>query len=101
MAQPRTSTDPNAAPARRRSKPSGPRRTTTPRTNGAAASAGTDLAALRTQLVASVREHYPGADLAPVERAFDLAVEAHEGQKRATGEREELSLESALARLTS
>ena len=28
----------------------------------------------------------PAADLEPVKRAFDLAVAAHEGQKRATGE---------------
>ncbi|HEY7969736.1 MAG TPA: hypothetical protein VID95_07045, partial [Candidatus Limnocylindrales bacterium] len=66
-------------------KPTGPRRT-----NGSTTSAAKivepDLAALRTQLVATVREHYPQADLAPVEQAFDLAVEAHQDQRRATGE---------------
>jgi GTP pyrophosphokinase len=45
-----------------------------------------DLDALRAALKASIAEHHPTADLAPVDRAFDLAVEAHEGQKRATGE---------------
>jgi len=45
-----------------------------------------NLAALKKQLLASVREHYPQADLEPIERAFDLAVEAHDGQRRATGE---------------
>src|SRR6476469_1420717 len=66
-------------------KPTGPRRT-----NGSTATAPKiaepDLAALRKQLVATVREHYPQADLDPIVRAFDLAVEAHEGQRRATGE---------------
>jgi GTP diphosphokinase / guanosine-3',5'-bis(diphosphate) 3'-diphosphatase len=45
-----------------------------------------DLAALKAQLVETVRGHYPQADLEPLERAFDLAVEAHTGQRRATGE---------------
>jgi GTP pyrophosphokinase len=66
-------------------KPTGPRRT-----NGSTSTAAKvtepDLAALRKQLVATVRQHYPQADLAPVEQAFDLAVEAHQDQRRATGE---------------
>ena len=37
-------------------------------------------------LLASIAEHYPEADLGPVDEAFDLAVEAHDGQRRATGE---------------
>ena len=45
-----------------------------------------DLGALRQALLASIAEHHAHADLAGVERAFDLAVEAHTGQKRATGE---------------
>ncbi len=45
-----------------------------------------DLAALRSQLVETVRQHYPSADLTPLEGAFDLAVDAHHGQRRATGE---------------
>ncbi|MGK2850741.1 MAG: RelA/SpoT family protein [Candidatus Limnocylindrales bacterium] len=45
-----------------------------------------DLGALRKALLASITEHHAHADLAGVERAFDLAVEAHTGQKRATGE---------------
>ena len=45
-----------------------------------------DLGALRAQLMASLAEHYGDADLGPVDEAFDLAVEAHEGQRRATGE---------------
>jgi GTP pyrophosphokinase len=76
--------------------------TTTPRTKKAAASAlgprrapvvprevkgqGPDLEALRAALYAAIREEHPSADLEPVGRAFDLAVAAHEGQTRATGE---------------
>ncbi len=40
----------------------------------------------RAKLLASVAKHYPNADLSRVERAFDFAVEAHQGQKRASGE---------------
>ncbi len=45
-----------------------------------------DLDALRAALMASIAEHHPAAELGDVDSAFDLAVEAHEGQKRATGE---------------
>src|SRR5688572_4163040 len=41
---------------------------------------------LRVQLIESMRRHHPQANLEPVERAFDLAVEAHSRQKRASGE---------------
>jgi GTP pyrophosphokinase len=74
-----------ATPARRRPKPTGPRRSPS-RPAAAADPSKIDLKALKKQLLASVREHYPQADLDPIERAFDLAVEAHDGQRRATGE---------------
>ncbi len=45
-----------------------------------------DLDALRDQLLETVGRHYPKADLEHVRRAFDLAVEAHAGQRRASGE---------------
>ena len=45
-----------------------------------------DVETLRAPLLASLREHHPTADTAAVERAFDLAVEAHASQRRATGE---------------
>ena len=45
-----------------------------------------DLETLRTALKASIAEHHPSADLGDVDRAFDLAVDAHDGQVRATGE---------------
>ena len=45
-----------------------------------------DLEALRTALKASIAEHHPTADLKAVDAAFDLAVEAHASQRRATGE---------------
>jgi GTP pyrophosphokinase len=48
--------------------------------------AGPDLEAMRVKLYAAILEEHPGADLGPVGEAFDLAVAAHEGQKRATGE---------------
>ncbi len=41
---------------------------------------------LRRQLLATLERHYPQADLTPVSQALDLAVEAHAGQKRASGE---------------
>jgi GTP diphosphokinase / guanosine-3',5'-bis(diphosphate) 3'-diphosphatase len=81
MATPRTRTE-DAAPARR-----GPRRAITPaRRPGARGQPAHDLAALRAQLLATLADRYPQADLEPVGRAFDLAVEAHEGQKRVSGE---------------
>ncbi len=45
-----------------------------------------DLEVLRAALIESIREHHPSHDLSDLERAFDLAVEAHAGQARATGE---------------
>jgi GTP pyrophosphokinase len=85
MAQPRTSTPSDAVPprpARARAKQSGPRRQSSPRVNAAEP----DLAGLRGRLLETVAGHYPQADLTPIAAAFDLAVEAHDGQRRATGE---------------
>jgi GTP pyrophosphokinase len=45
-----------------------------------------DIAALRAELLTTLAEHYRQADLAVVGDAFDQAVLAHEGQKRASGE---------------
>ena len=45
-----------------------------------------DLEALRSALKATIADHHPTADLSGVDRAFDLAVDAHKGQPRATGE---------------
>jgi GTP pyrophosphokinase len=70
------STGPVRAPRR------GPRRTPAPATTAAAP----DIEALRAALKSALGEHHGNADLEPVDRAFDLAVEAHAGQKRATGE---------------
>ncbi|HEY3165195.1 MAG TPA: bifunctional (p)ppGpp synthetase/guanosine-3',5'-bis(diphosphate) 3'-pyrophosphohydrolase [Candidatus Limnocylindrales bacterium] len=105
MAQPRTTHDQTDPPRRAstaaktpaagtpaaatpaRAKPRGPRRTATSRpASPAGAATSADLGELRAKLLATVREHYPQADLSSVEGAFDLAVEAHEGQRRATGE---------------
>ncbi|HZC32172.1 MAG TPA: RelA/SpoT family protein, partial [Candidatus Bathyarchaeia archaeon] len=78
---------PTARPApKARAKSKGPRRTTTPRLSGRSTPQAPDLAALREHLIATVRGHYPQADLEPIGAAFDLAVEAHAGQLRATGE---------------
>ena len=41
---------------------------------------------LRVQLLESIRQHHTQGNLEAVERAFDLAVAAHEGEKRASGE---------------
>ena len=58
------------------------------RTNGSGPGAGGtwDLAALRRDLLATVAAHHPQADVGVVDRAFDLAVEAHASQVRASGE---------------
>ena len=69
-----------AAPAAKR----GPRRA--PVVPPTAKDTGPDLEAMRAQLYAAILEEHPGAALEPVGAAFDLAVAAHEGQKRATGE---------------
>jgi GTP pyrophosphokinase len=45
-----------------------------------------DFAALRTALIATTAKADPDGDLEAVGRAFDLAVVAHEGQRRASGE---------------
>jgi GTP pyrophosphokinase len=54
--------------------------------HGPGGGAPADLPALRRDLLAMIARHYPQIDLAPVERAFDVAVVAHEGQRRASGE---------------
>jgi GTP pyrophosphokinase len=71
-------TAPEAGAGQRR----GPRRTATP----ARAAETYDLEALRRQLLASLREHQQQPDLTIVDRAFDLALEAHATQVRASGE---------------
>ncbi len=77
---PRTKTSAEDAPAKRR----GPRRA--PAVPRGPEGGDPDLEAMRTALVTSLAGHHASADLAPVHRAFDLAVEAHAGQRRATGE---------------
>ncbi len=72
---------PETAAARRK----GPRRTTAARP-AVKADTGWDPAPLRAELLAEVHRHHPQADLDIVERAFDLAVEAHANQVRASGE---------------
>jgi GTP diphosphokinase / guanosine-3',5'-bis(diphosphate) 3'-diphosphatase len=75
--------------SKRARKPTGPRRTAVPaRPLGSLGTTASqpDIEALRGQLLDTVRQHYPQANLAPVEQAFDLAVEAHATQRRATGE---------------
>ena len=44
------------------------------------------LPALRRALLAQVAAHHPQADLGVVTGAFEMAIEAHQGQLRATGE---------------
>jgi len=62
----------------------GPRRAAT--LSRTAAGGKLDLENLRKALKTSIAEHHPTADLDAVDAAFDLAVDAHKGQKRATGE---------------
>jgi GTP pyrophosphokinase len=78
-----------AKPGRRGARDGGPV-TTTPPVEGQAHRHRhpnhADPEAARAQLMASLRAHLPQADLSVVERAFALAVEAHSGQIRASGE---------------
>jgi guanosine-3',5'-bis(diphosphate) 3'-pyrophosphohydrolase len=95
MATPRARTDPPASRSRARRAAStspgaataiperGPIRVTTPTRRTAEE---VDLESLRAELLTTVTRHYPSADLAAIAAAFDLAVEAHEGQRRASGE---------------
>ncbi|MDO8484774.1 MAG: bifunctional (p)ppGpp synthetase/guanosine-3',5'-bis(diphosphate) 3'-pyrophosphohydrolase [Candidatus Limnocylindrales bacterium] len=61
-----------------------------PRTPTAAALAQApatpDLETLRANLFAAILAEHPGVNLQPVGEAFDLAVAAHEGQRRGSGE---------------
>jgi len=80
MATPRTK--PAAtAPARR-----GPRRAIAAVRAVGKPGDGPDLARLRSRLLDALASHYPQADVEAVGRAFDLAVEAHSGQVRASGD---------------
>ncbi|MEA2609891.1 MAG: diphosphokinase / guanosine-3,5-bis(diphosphate) 3-diphosphatase [Chloroflexota bacterium] len=77
-------TQPRAkAPADDRAPKRGPRR---PPAAAPVTVDGPDLEALRATLDATILAEHPGAKLEGVGRAFDLAVAAHEGQRRATGE---------------
>jgi GTP pyrophosphokinase len=71
---------PKAPPTRKRN---GPRRTAAVK---ASPTGEVDLEGLRSALKAAILEHHPTADLTDVDRAFDMAVEAHAGTPRATGE---------------
>jgi GTP diphosphokinase / guanosine-3',5'-bis(diphosphate) 3'-diphosphatase len=62
----------------------GPRRALTPPAVGSPAQL--DLEALRRDLYGAILAEHPGVNLDGVGQAFDLAVAAHEGQPRATGE---------------
>jgi GTP diphosphokinase / guanosine-3',5'-bis(diphosphate) 3'-diphosphatase len=83
---PRTKTPRPTKPAKaaKPASPRGPRRT--PVVAPGQRGKGPDLEAMRAALDAAIVAEHPGADLEPVHKAFDLAVAAHEGQKRATGE---------------
>ncbi len=71
---------------------SSPPKTPRPADRRAAAQAATKPAPrkgfepLRRDLLTALERHYPQADLAPVGQAFDLAIEAHGDQRRASGE---------------
>ena len=53
---------------------------------GAALAPAWDLDSLRRDLLRTLKAQHPQADLTTVERAFDLAVDAHATQVRASGE---------------
>jgi guanosine-3',5'-bis(diphosphate) 3'-pyrophosphohydrolase len=64
-----------------------PRRTS-PRalTRGSGSAKTPSVETLTARLLAATRLHYPQADLSGIERAVAMAVEAHAGQARASGE---------------
>ena len=68
----------------KRAPRTGPRRTSAPAPT--VSETDVDLEALRASLYAAILAEHPGVDLSGVEAAFDLAVTAHDGQRRATGE---------------
>jgi len=78
--QPRTKTPTAERTATKR----GPRRPST--TSTVSSPQNPDLESLRRDLYAAILAEHPGANLDGVSQAFDLAVVAHEGQPRATGE---------------
>ena len=78
-AKPRAPARPTA-PTKRR----GPRRA--PAIPSSSGGGAVDLGAMRATLRQTILDHHPTADLTKVDEAFELAVEAHEGQRRATGE---------------
>ena len=83
MVAPRTNTESPAEgrdPARTRR---GGIRALSRRTSAAATPS---IETLTARLLAATREHYPHADLSGIERAVAMAVEAHGGQLRASGE---------------
>ena len=61
-------------------------RTGTRRRTGRTGASAAGLQRLRRNLLDSLRQHHSQADLSMVDRAFDLAVEAHASQVRASGE---------------
>ncbi len=71
---------------RRPRRAAGDRVAPPPRPTTTKARASWDPAPLRATLLAEVHRHHAQADLDIVERAFDLAVEAHANQVRASGE---------------
>src|SRR3954452_9184392 len=64
----------------------GTRRTNGMSVSAAARSTDPDIPALKETLLASLRRHHPQGDLDIASRAFDLAVDAHAGQRRASSE---------------
>ena len=72
----------------RTAKRAGARRTATAATKPAAGTAATGgaIGALERELIGAVKRHNPQADTAGISRAVALAVEAHGGQRRASGE---------------
>ncbi len=77
---PAMAVDPASPPAAKRV------RATARPANAAAGASPRAVEAAARHLFTTLHEHYPQADLEPVERAYRFAVEAHEGQKRASGE---------------
>ena len=41
---------------------------------------------LYRELISSVRKYHPSADISLIQKAYDSAYRAHEGQKRKSGE---------------
>jgi len=77
---------PEAPAARRAVRPPAPSRRVRARLARLGATRGTGVPPVLDPLLRTMRKHHPKADLRGVQRAYELAEQAHEGQVRRSGD---------------